>query len=96
MGHYLAEYSSPLQALPHFGNRPLQSFSSITTMRLLSLALTVVSMVAYMAVPSAADIIAFSGSECDGDEGLNVPCDGSCHQFTGRESFEVRIFLFSR
>ncbi|KJA16938.1 hypothetical protein HYPSUDRAFT_219152 [Hypholoma sublateritium FD-334 SS-4] len=60
-------------------------------MRFLSLALTAVSMVAYMAVPSSADIIAFSGGACDGDEGLNVPCDGSCHQFTGRESFEVVI-----
>ncbi|KJA16939.1 hypothetical protein HYPSUDRAFT_90981 [Hypholoma sublateritium FD-334 SS-4] len=58
-------------------------------MQLLSLAFTVVSMVAYMAAPGAADIIAFSGTECSGNAGDNVACDGSCHQFTGRESFKV-------
>lgn len=33
-----------------------------------------------------ADIVAFSGSTCDGDEGDNVPCDGSCHDFSNRHS----------
>lgn len=39
-----------------------------------------------------AGITAFSGSSCDGNAGLNVPCDGSCHQFDNRHSFRVRIF----
>ena len=36
-----------------------------------------------------ADIVGFSGFGCSGDEGLNVPCDDSCHQFGGRHSFRV-------
>ncbi|TFK92496.1 hypothetical protein K466DRAFT_650406 [Polyporus arcularius HHB13444] len=36
-----------------------------------------------------AGITAFSGSSCDGDVGLNVPCDGSCHKFDERHSFRV-------
>ncbi|OJT11894.1 hypothetical protein TRAPUB_11540 [Trametes pubescens] len=36
-----------------------------------------------------AGITAFSGSSCDGDVGLDVPCDGSCHQFDERHSFRV-------
>lgn len=37
-----------------------------------------------------AGITAFSGSTCNGAAGLNVPCDGSCHQFSDRHSFRVR------
>ena len=37
-----------------------------------------------------AGITAFSGVACDGSAGLNVPCDGSCHSFEGRHSFQVR------
>ena len=40
-----------------------------------------------------ADLIAWSGNTCDGDQGNNVPCDGSCHQFGGRHSFEVSLKL---
>ncbi|KAI0743010.1 hypothetical protein C8Q80DRAFT_1192048 [Daedaleopsis nitida] len=36
-----------------------------------------------------AGITAYSGSQCDGDAGLNVPCDGSCHKFDERHSFRV-------
>ncbi|OJT11879.1 hypothetical protein TRAPUB_11567 [Trametes pubescens] len=36
-----------------------------------------------------AGITAFSGSQCDGNAGLNVPCDGSCHKFDDRHSFRV-------
>ncbi|KAJ7586996.1 hypothetical protein C8J56DRAFT_787254 [Mycena floridula] len=36
-----------------------------------------------------ADIIAWSGDSCNGDEGGNAPCDGSCIPFGGRHSFEV-------
>ncbi|KAL1943620.1 hypothetical protein VTO73DRAFT_4065 [Trametes versicolor] len=36
-----------------------------------------------------AGITAFSGSTCNGAAGLNVPCDGSCHQFSDRHSFRV-------
>lgn len=38
-----------------------------------------------------AGITAFSGSSCDGNVGLNVPCDGSCHKFDDRHSFRVRV-----
>ncbi len=37
-----------------------------------------------------AGITAFSGSQCDGNAELNVPCDGSCHKFDDRHSFRVR------
>ena len=40
-----------------------------------------------------ADIIAFSGNTCDGDAGSNVACDGSCHSFSSRHSFQVRILV---
>ncbi|KAF8817362.1 hypothetical protein BYT27DRAFT_7217863 [Phlegmacium glaucopus] len=36
-----------------------------------------------------ADIVGFSGNDCTGAEGANVPCDNSCHQFGGRNSFQV-------
>lgn len=36
-----------------------------------------------------ADISAFSGTACDGDVGADVACDGSCHSFSGRHSFEA-------
>lgn len=49
-----------------------------------ALALAVLPQVAH------AGITAFSGNTCDGAAGLNVPCDGSCHQFNGRHSFRVR------
>lgn len=39
-----------------------------------------------------ASITAFSGSQCDGNAGLHVPCDGSCHQFDDRHSFRVCFF----
>ncbi|KAJ7852549.1 hypothetical protein B0H13DRAFT_1643347 [Mycena leptocephala] len=40
-----------------------------------------------------AAIIAWSGDHCDGDEGGNAPCDGSCISFDGRHSFKVRTNL---
>ncbi|KAF8960002.1 hypothetical protein BDZ97DRAFT_1642618, partial [Flammula alnicola] len=36
-----------------------------------------------------ADIVAFSGNECDGDEGSNVACDNTCIGFPSRHSFLV-------
>ncbi|KAF9477197.1 hypothetical protein BDN70DRAFT_767270, partial [Pholiota conissans] len=38
---------------------------------------------------ATADIIAFSGNLCDGDAGSDVACDGSCHSFSNRHSFQV-------
>ncbi|KAJ7581604.1 hypothetical protein C8J56DRAFT_793202 [Mycena floridula] len=35
------------------------------------------------------DLVAFSGDSCDGNEGNDAPCDGSCISFSGRHSFEV-------
>ncbi|KAJ7683498.1 hypothetical protein B0H14DRAFT_2488175, partial [Mycena olivaceomarginata] len=31
----------------------------------------------------------FSGDQCDGDEGLNEPCDNRCNEFDGRHSLQV-------
>ena len=42
-----------------------------------------------------ADIVAFSGSNCDGDEGANVKCDNSCHSFGNRHSLLVNIRKYS-
>ena len=39
-----------------------------------------------------ADILAFSGSECNGGEGENVPCDDSCVAFSNRHSFRVGTY----
>ncbi|KAJ7193257.1 hypothetical protein GGX14DRAFT_478894 [Mycena pura] len=38
---------------------------------------------------NAQDIIAWSGDDCNGSEGLEVACDGTCFDFTGRHSYEV-------
>ncbi|KAJ7661967.1 hypothetical protein DFH06DRAFT_1471614 [Mycena polygramma] len=38
---------------------------------------------------NAQDFVAFSGNSCDGSPGLDVACDGTCFDFTGRHSFEV-------
>ncbi|KAF8209960.1 hypothetical protein K438DRAFT_1571709 [Mycena galopus ATCC 62051] len=38
---------------------------------------------------NAQTLIAWSGSSCNGAEGLEVPCDGTCFDFTGRHSYEV-------
>ncbi|KAJ7252299.1 hypothetical protein C8J57DRAFT_1238181 [Mycena rebaudengoi] len=38
---------------------------------------------------NAQTLAAWTGSACNGDQGLTVPCDGSCHSFVGRHSFEV-------
>ena len=62
-------------------------------MQLSSLTFAAISMAAYIVVPIAADFIAFSGTQCSGNEGANVACDGTCFPFTGRESFKVHISL---
>ncbi|KAF9479150.1 hypothetical protein BDN70DRAFT_807527 [Pholiota conissans] len=36
-----------------------------------------------------ADIVAFTGTQCDGNAGSDVACDGSCHSFSTRHSFQV-------
>ena len=38
-----------------------------------------------------ADLVAFTGSDCSGDEGDNVSCDGACWEDGIRQSFEVHI-----
>ncbi|KAJ4472227.1 hypothetical protein J3R30DRAFT_1055860 [Lentinula aciculospora] len=61
-------------------------------MRFISLDVTTVfaAVVLFSSLTNvAADIIAWSGNACDGDEGANVACDGSCHSFVNRHSFEV-------
>ncbi|KAF8192919.1 hypothetical protein BJ912DRAFT_249767 [Pholiota molesta] len=45
--------------------------------------------VSHLDVLCRADIIAFSGTLCDGDAGSDVACDGSCHSFSTRHSFQV-------
>ncbi|KAJ6470956.1 hypothetical protein C8R45DRAFT_836621 [Mycena sanguinolenta] len=56
-------------------------------MRSFTASLIAAVLVSAMAVKG--DIIAWSGDACNGDEGNNVPCDGSCRSFDGRHSFEV-------
>ncbi|KZV80184.1 hypothetical protein EXIGLDRAFT_817291 [Exidia glandulosa HHB12029] len=46
--------------------------------------------VAILAIPACGSQ-AFSGSACDGDAGLDVPCDGSCHSFDNRHSFRADL-----
>ncbi|KAJ6470953.1 hypothetical protein C8R45DRAFT_1014967 [Mycena sanguinolenta] len=50
---------------------------------------SLIAAVLFAATVVKGDFVAFSGETCDGDEGNNVPCDGSCHSFDGRHSFEV-------
>ncbi|KAJ7824933.1 hypothetical protein B0H13DRAFT_1658232 [Mycena leptocephala] len=38
---------------------------------------------------SAQQIKAFSGDSCNGGEGGEFPCDGTCFDFTGRHSYEI-------
>lgn len=54
--------------------------------------LTSALVVALFPQAANAGITAFSGSTCNGAAGLNVSCDGSCHQFDDRHSFRVRPF----
>ncbi|KAJ7653650.1 hypothetical protein DFH06DRAFT_1330370 [Mycena polygramma] len=35
---------------------------------------------------NAQDFVAFSGNSCDGSPGLDVACDGTCFDFTGRHT----------
>jgi hypothetical protein len=53
--------------------------------------LTSLAVAAAFTVSANADtIVAYSGSSCDGTVGSVVTCDGSCIQFDGRHSLEVR------
>ncbi|PPQ65705.1 hypothetical protein CVT26_000322 [Gymnopilus dilepis] len=45
--------------------------------------------IALFVAKSSGDIVAFSGSSCDGDEGDNVPCQDECIDFNTRHSFRV-------
>ncbi|KAF7359700.1 hypothetical protein MVEN_00694500 [Mycena venus] len=38
---------------------------------------------------NAQQIMAFSGNSCDGGQGGEVPCDGTCFDFTGRHSYKI-------
>ncbi|KAI0748186.1 hypothetical protein C8Q80DRAFT_1270624 [Daedaleopsis nitida] len=46
-------------------------------------------ILAFLPQSAHAGITAFSGDNCDGGVGANVPCDGSCISFSGRHSFRV-------
>ena len=41
-----------------------------------------------------ADILSFSGNQCNGNRGSEVKCDNSCHSFSGRSSFKVGTYPF--
>ncbi|KAJ4472285.1 hypothetical protein J3R30DRAFT_1062247 [Lentinula aciculospora] len=61
-------------------------------MRFISLTATVYATVMLISSTKVAgDFIAWSGNACNGDEGLNEPCDNSCGSFDSRHSFEVII-----
>ncbi|KAJ6493301.1 hypothetical protein C8R45DRAFT_1095803 [Mycena sanguinolenta] len=55
--------------------------SSITAF--VALALAIFSMEAN------AQFTAFSGDECTGNPGADVPCNGACDDFSGRRSFVI-------
>ncbi|KAJ7194246.1 hypothetical protein GGX14DRAFT_378236 [Mycena pura] len=38
---------------------------------------------------NAQSLIAWSGNACDGSEGADVVCNGTCIDFAGRHSYEV-------
>ncbi|KAJ6454842.1 hypothetical protein C8R45DRAFT_846186 [Mycena sanguinolenta] len=38
---------------------------------------------------NAKHLVAWSGSDCNGAEGLKVSCDGTCNSFSGRHSFKA-------
>ncbi len=81
--------------LPVFAHTSGASTTGTHTMRFSTTALAyLASALLSVLAPQAAQagITAFSGSSCDGDVGLNVPCDGSCHKFDERHSFRVRPF----
>ncbi|EJD45866.1 hypothetical protein AURDEDRAFT_164924 [Auricularia subglabra TFB-10046 SS5] len=44
-----------------------------------------------LALPAARAFTAFSGDFCNGAQGANVPCDGTCHSFAGRHSFDTAL-----
>ncbi|KAF8192277.1 hypothetical protein K438DRAFT_1590247 [Mycena galopus ATCC 62051] len=44
---------------------------------------------ALFAVQVSANLIAWDGNACDGDEGGTAGCTGACIPLTGRHSFEV-------
>ncbi|KAK7017152.1 hypothetical protein R3P38DRAFT_3320552 [Favolaschia claudopus] len=50
---------------------------------------TVIAAVVLALNAKAQDFIAWSGNACNGAEGLEVACDGTCFDFSGRHSFEV-------
>lgn len=54
-----------------------------------SLALALSLSLPSQAVITGNAIAAYSGPNCSGNMGTIVPCDSSCHQFTGRQSHLV-------
>ena len=63
----------------------LHAMHSITFISLLAPIVLVITTV-------NAGMTAWSGGSCDGAQGLDVPCDGSCHDFRDRHSFLVCRF----
>ncbi|KAJ7263128.1 hypothetical protein B0H12DRAFT_1012467 [Mycena haematopus] len=56
-----------------------------------SFAASIIAAVVFATLTVKGDFVAFSGNDCDGDQGANVACDGSCHSFDGRHSFELFV-----
>ncbi|KAJ6470883.1 hypothetical protein C8R45DRAFT_836746 [Mycena sanguinolenta] len=54
-----------------------------------SSAASIIAAVLVAAMAVKGDIIGWSGDSCNGDQGGNAPCDGSCVPFDGRHSFEI-------
>ncbi|KAJ7460072.1 hypothetical protein B0H11DRAFT_166559 [Mycena galericulata] len=51
--------------------------------------LSLLSAVVLALEVTAQDFQAFSGNTCNGNAGGMVACDGTCHSFSGRHSFEI-------
>ena len=94
--HYLYKKDKQQSVLPSFTSAVdllhSQPFLTTHNMRLISVAFAACAFSMCIS-PSIADIIGFSGNECDGAEGDDVPCDGSCHSFSGRHSFEASVSM---
>ncbi|KAF7328745.1 hypothetical protein MVEN_02503200 [Mycena venus] len=61
----------------------MRSFITSTAFAFVALALTIFSM------RVNAQFTAFSGNECTGDVGADVPCNNVCDDFSGRQSFRI-------
>jgi hypothetical protein len=64
----------------------LQSSSTMLSLNKVSILVSVLFTAVQV---NAQDLVAFTGSTCNGDVSLDIACDDTCFDFTGRHSFEA-------